>query len=84
MSVNPLRHLPSVNELLAAGPLSAWHQQLPRKIIVTAAREVLEDTRQALRHASSDTDPSTVDNLAELVADRLRADRQSTQLVEHP
>ena len=46
---NPLRHLPSVNELLTAPSVKVLVDRASHNTVVTAARRVLDDVRQRWR-----------------------------------
>jgi L-seryl-tRNA(Ser) seleniumtransferase len=45
---NPLRRLPSVNELVESPALSHWSKTVPRELIVSAARYAINECRQEI------------------------------------
>jgi L-seryl-tRNA(Ser) seleniumtransferase len=79
---NPLRHLPSVNELADAPLLSPWNDRIDRSLIVLAAQQEIDATRQLFLHASGDEADITIppipstDELASRVNRRLDASQK--------
>ena len=53
MSLNPLRNLPSVNDLLDSPPLRRLVDRLSRNVVVSAARALLDETRHEVQNAAS-------------------------------
>lgn len=72
MTQDLLRHLPSVEKLLAHEPLAALVHELPRAVVVDAVREVLAEARASLRRKGAHAMPDTT-ALAHAAAARARA-----------
>jgi L-seryl-tRNA(Ser) seleniumtransferase len=45
---NPLRELPSVNELVESPELSHWSNTVPRELVVSAARQAISECREEI------------------------------------
>lgn len=72
MAVNPLRNIPSVNELLESPPLRRLRERLGQSTLVTTVWNVLEEVRSEVQHAAERTLPSVAE-LAERVVRRVSA-----------
>jgi L-seryl-tRNA(Ser) seleniumtransferase len=55
---NPLRTLPSVNELVESPDLSHWYRKLPRELIVSAARHAISQCRRQIMLGNGTADTS--------------------------
>jgi L-seryl-tRNA(Ser) seleniumtransferase len=71
MSPNPLRNIPSVNELLDSPPLRRLVDRLSHNVVVSTVRSVLDEVRQEVQHAATDMTLPSVSELAERVARRI-------------
>lgn len=71
MTVSALRTLPSVDKLLAQSALATGCRDLPRSVVVAAARDTLDEARAALRRAKNGAAPDA-DALAQDAAARAR------------
>ncbi|MBI3666369.1 MAG: L-seryl-tRNA(Sec) selenium transferase [Acidobacteria bacterium] len=67
------RALPSVDELLRDGPISALLERFPRTLVVAAAREILSELRVAIAENRSEEARRRQERLAQQVADRVQA-----------
>ncbi len=74
MSPNPLRSIPSVNELLESPPLRKLVGKLSHNVVVSTVRAVLDETRQELHTAASERALPSVSDLAERIAQRIAED----------
>jgi L-seryl-tRNA(Ser) seleniumtransferase len=71
MSPNPLRNIPSVNELLESPPLRKLVDRISHNVVVSAVRTALDELRTEVQTAASEmTMPSAAD-LAERIAHRI-------------
>ncbi len=71
MSLNPLRGIPSVNELLESPTLRRLVDRLSQNVVVTTVRSVLDEVRNEVQHAAADRTLPSVSELAERVARRI-------------
>ncbi len=71
MSPNPLRNIPSVNELLETAPLAGLVQRLSHSAVVSSVRAVLDEVRGELQNAASERSLPSVTELAERIARRV-------------
>jgi L-seryl-tRNA(Ser) seleniumtransferase len=71
MAVSALRTLPSVEKLLGHDALATGCRDLPRTLVVAAARDTLDEARAALRRAKTGEAPDA-DALANAAAARAR------------
>ena len=71
MTVSALRSLPSVDKLLSHDALATGCQDLPRTVLVAAARDTLDEARAALRRQKN-ADLPDADALAHAAAARAR------------
>lgn len=71
MSLNPLRNLPSVNDLIDSPPLRRLLGWLSRGTVVSAAQALLDETRREALHAAAEMTLPDVADLAERVARRV-------------
>ena len=72
MADNPFRHLPAVNDILAAAPIRALGVEHGHDAIVATIRAELDDVRQALRNGESFNGELDAAALASRVVARLR------------
>jgi L-seryl-tRNA(Ser) seleniumtransferase len=72
MSTSSLRALPSVDRLLATEPLAAASRELPRALVVEAARATLAEARAALKRSRNGATPDA-NALATRAAERARS-----------
>ncbi len=71
MPTNPLRHLPSVSELLENPKLKSMVDRVSRNVVVSSARSLLNDIRGEIRDATADMSIPSPGELAELIARRI-------------
>ncbi len=71
MSRNPLRNIPSVNELLESPPLRRMMDRISHSVVVSTVRNVLDEVRSEVQHAATDMTLPSVSELAERVARRI-------------
>ncbi|HUY91100.1 MAG TPA: L-seryl-tRNA(Sec) selenium transferase [Pirellulales bacterium] len=82
MATNPLRNIPSVNELLENPHLQALIEKVSRHAVVTRVRTILDDLRQEVQNAAADIKLPSVAELAENIAHRiLQTERPSLRPV---
>jgi len=81
MSPNPLRKIPSVNELLESPPLRKLVDRLSHNVVIDGVRKFLDDMRHQVQNAAAEIAPASVTELAERVARRI-LQRQPSPL--HP
>src|SRR4051812_45870441 len=77
MSNNPLRNMPSVNEVLAAAALQKAAANHPRVAVVESVRAVLNEIRQRLRLGEPVDGQVDADALATLAARHLQRTMQA-------
>lgn len=66
---NPLRNIPSVNELLESPPLQKLVDRASHNVVVSGVRAFLEDFRDEVQSAAADMRVPTAHELAERIAD---------------
>ena len=71
MAPNPLRKIPSVNELLESPPLRKLVDRLSHNVVVDGVRRFLDDMRHQVQSAAVEIAPTSVTELAERVARRI-------------
>lgn len=71
MSLNPLRNIPSVNEILEAAPLRKLVDRISRSAVASTVRTVLEEVRNEVQNAASERTLPSVADLAERIARRV-------------
>lgn len=71
MSLNPLRNIPSVNDLLESPPLRRLVERLSHNLLVSTVRSVLDEVRTEVQHAATDLSLPSISELAERVARRV-------------
>ncbi len=71
MVPNPLRNIPSVNELLESPPLGKLLDRLSHNMVVSTVRAVLDETRSEVQTAASEFTLPSVTELAERIARRI-------------
>jgi L-seryl-tRNA(Ser) seleniumtransferase len=71
MPSNPLRNLPSVNELLESPPLKGLVAKVSHNVVVTRVRTFLDDLRGEIQTAAADIRLPDVKELAERIALRI-------------
>ncbi len=69
--MNPLRNIPSVNELLESPPLKGLVERLSHSVVVEGVRGFLDDLRGQMQGAAAEIAPASVSDLAERVARRI-------------
>jgi len=79
MSPNPLRSIPSVNELLDSPPLRKLVEKISHNVVVTTVRTVLDEVRQEVQTAASEKTLPSMSDLAERIARRV-AEREAPAL----
>ena len=79
MSPNPLRSIPSVNELLDSPPLRKLVEKISHNVVVTTVRTVLEEVRHEVQTAASERTLPSMSDLAERIARRI-AERETPAL----
>jgi L-seryl-tRNA(Ser) seleniumtransferase len=73
---NPLRHLPSVNELLENPQLQKVVDRVNHSVVVNGARKILDDVRGQVRQAADNVTIPTPAELASRVADWVLREEQ--------
>ncbi len=71
MVPNPLKNIPSVNELLESPPLAKLVDRLSRNVVVSTVRTVLDEARVEVRTAASERTLPSVGELAERIVRRI-------------
>ena len=71
---NPLRNIPSVNELLESPPLRRLVVNVSRNVVVSGVRSFLDDLRSELQTAAADIKWPTSHDLAQRIADWIQLD----------
>ena len=71
---NPLRNIPSVNELLESPPLRRLVGNVSRNVVVSGVRSFLDDLRADLQSAAADIKWPTKQDLAQRIADWIQYD----------
>jgi len=79
MSPNPLRSIPSVNELLDSPPLRKLVEKISHNVVVTTVRTVLDEVRHEVQTAASEKTLPSMSDLAERIARRI-AERETPAL----
>ncbi|MFH1264540.1 MAG: L-seryl-tRNA(Sec) selenium transferase [Planctomycetota bacterium] len=69
--MNPLRNIPSVNELLESPPLRALVDRISHSAVVSTVRTVLEEVRSEVQSAAVERTLPSVTELAERIARRV-------------
>ena len=75
---NPLRHLPSVNELLTAPSVKVLVDRASHNTVVTAARRVLDDVRQQVKTTAHETQVPTASELVDRISDWIHQHDRAT------
>ena len=82
MTKGVLRHLPSVTELIATGPLKPLVERISHNVVVDGVRSFLDDYRQEIDGVDQPVDIASVTQIAERIARRiLRGERSSLRPV---
>jgi len=71
MSPNPLRNIPSVNELLESPPLRGLVERISHNAVVSTVRTALDELRNEMQTAASERTLPSVSDLAERIAQRI-------------
>lgn len=71
MSPNPLRSIPSVNELLEYPAVRKLVDRISRNVVVSTVRTVLDEVRNEVQNAASEMTLPSVSELAERIARRV-------------
>ncbi len=73
---NPLRNLPSVNELLESPPLKSLVDRVSHNVVVSGVRTFLDDFRNDVRDGSIEIKVPSPSELASRIADWISKDEQ--------
>ena len=73
---NPLRNLPSVNQLLESEPLKKMVQTVNHSVVANGVRTFLDDLRTTVSSATEDVTIPTPQEIAEKIADWLESEEQ--------
>ena len=76
MQTNPLRHLPSVNELLESPHLKNLVDKVSHNVVVTEVRSFLDGIRTDIQHKAADMNIPTPTEMAEHIANWIVTDQQ--------
>jgi len=71
MSPNPLRNIPSVNEILESPPLKKLVDRLSHNVVVNTVRTVLDEVRNEVQTMASERTLPSVTDLADRIARRI-------------
>ena len=71
MSRNPLRNIPSVSELLESPQLRSLVDKVSHNVVVTTARNVLDEIRTEIQTAASEKTLPSISDLAQRIAKRV-------------
>jgi len=71
MSMNPLRNVPSVNDLLESPPLRTLLNRISHSAVVSTVRTVLDEVRNEVQNAAVEKTLPSVSELAERIARRV-------------
>ncbi len=71
MSPNPLRKIPSVNELLESPPLRKLIDRISHNVVVSTVRTALDEVRHEVQTAAAERTLPSVSDLAERIAQRI-------------
>jgi len=71
MSRNPLRNIPSVNELLEYPPVRKLVERISHNMVVSTVRTVLDEVRHEVQNAASEMTLPSVSELADRIARRV-------------
>lgn len=71
MSFNPLRKIPSVNELLETPVLRTLVDRVSHNVVVSSVRTVLDELRSEVRSSASEGHVPSVSEMAERIARRI-------------
>ncbi len=71
MSANPLRKIPSVNELLDSPTLRSLTDKLSHNVVVSTVRTVLDEVRNEVQTAASERTMPSVTDLTQRIARRI-------------
>ena len=81
MVPNPLRSIPSVNEILESAPLRMVIERINRNAVVSTVRTVLDEVRNEFQNAAAEMSLPSVSELADRIARRLETEVASLQPV---
>lgn len=73
MNANPLRNIPSINDLLESPPLRKLVDRLSHSLVVESARSALDELRNEIYTAASEKTLPSLTELAERIARRVTA-----------
>lgn len=76
--INPLRNLPSVNDLLESPPLKSLTETVSRNVVVNGVRTFLDRVRGDVQAATGDLRAPSPSELAEKIARWITSDEQSS------
>jgi len=71
---NPLRNIPSVNELLEDPRVAALVERVSHNVVVTGVRNFLDDLREEVQNATADIKVPTAAELADRIVDWIQKD----------
>jgi len=71
MSPNPLRNIPSVNELLESPPLRGLVDKISHNLVVSTVRTVLDEVRAEVQTAAAEMTFPSVSDLADRIAKQI-------------
>jgi L-seryl-tRNA(Ser) seleniumtransferase len=77
MANNPLRNIPSVNELLESPQLRGMVDRVSHNVVVSGVRSFLENLRQEVQTATADMKVPSPSELAERIADWIARDESA-------
>ncbi len=78
MSKGVLRHLPSVTELIEAGPLKPLVDRVSRNVVVDGIRTFLDEYRQEINRDKNNADVASVAQIAEKIARKILLGERSS------
>jgi L-seryl-tRNA(Ser) seleniumtransferase len=78
MSINPLRNIPSVNELLESPPLRKLRDRISLGAVVSTVRTVLDEVRHEVQSAAAERTLPSVTELGERIARRVLETEESS------
>ncbi len=78
MSNNPLRNIPSVNDLLETPPLRRLMDKVSRNVVVSEVRSFLDRLRDDLQQRAHDLGIPSAAELADRIAQRIASDQRPT------
>ena len=83
MAANPLRNIPSVNELLESPPLQTLVQRVNRSVVVSGVRDFLDGLRAEVQSAAAEMKVPHPKDLAERIAQWIVKDQRPSLQPRH-